>query len=65
MDGNRVIAMYHGTEVGNMVAVSDDPLLLNWQKTTNDRAAIPLRSEANFPLPYSVFDPCIWKRDSS
>ncbi|MEI8224920.1 MAG: glycoside hydrolase family 32 protein [Bacteroidota bacterium] len=63
VDGNRVIAMYHGTEVGNMVAVSDDPLLLNWKKTTTDRAAIPLRSEAGFPLPYSVFDPSIWKKD--
>ncbi|MCX6327818.1 MAG: glycoside hydrolase family 32 protein [Bacteroidia bacterium] len=64
VDGNRVITMYHGTEVGNMVAISDDPLLLNWKKTTTDRAAIPLRTEAKFPLPYSVFDPCIWKKDS-
>lgn len=64
VDGNRVIAMYHGTEVGNMVAVSKDPLLLNWEKTTIDRAAIPIRSASGFPLPYSVFDPCIWKKDS-
>jgi beta-fructofuranosidase len=63
VDGDSVIAMYHGTEVGNMVAVSKDPLLLNWKKTTSDRAAIPLKTEANFPLPYSVFDPCIWKKD--
>ncbi|MHC4352581.1 MAG: glycoside hydrolase family 32 protein, partial [Planctomycetota bacterium] len=26
VEKDRVIAMYHGTEVGNMVAVSDDPL---------------------------------------
>lgn len=64
VDGDRVLAMYHGTEVGNMVAISSDPLLLNWKKTTTDRAAIPLLSESSFPLPYSVFDPCIWKRDS-
>ncbi|HBH84683.1 MAG: glycosyl hydrolase family 32 domain protein [Bacteroidetes bacterium GWE2_41_25] len=64
VDGNRVIAMYHGTEVGNMVAISEDPLLLNWKKTTTDRAAIPLLTDARFPLPYSVFDPCIWKKDS-
>jgi beta-fructofuranosidase len=64
VDGNRVIAMYHGTEVGNMVAVSSDPMLLNWKKTTQGKAAIPLRSDAGFPLPYSVFDPCIWKKDS-
>lgn len=63
VESNRVIAMYHGTEVGNMVATSDDPLLLNWEKTTTDKAAIPLRSETTFPLPYSVFDPCIWERD--
>jgi len=63
VESNRVIAMYHGTEVGNMVAISEDPLLLNWKKTTKDRAAIPLTSEALFPLPYSVFDPCIWERD--
>ena len=30
----RVIAIYHGTKVGNMVAVSHDPLLLNWEKLT-------------------------------
>jgi beta-fructofuranosidase len=64
VEDDRVIAMYHGTEVGNMVAVSDDPLLLNWKKTTEEKAAIPLRSESGFPLPYSVFDPCIWKKDS-
>ncbi|MBD0276627.1 MAG: glycoside hydrolase family 32 protein [Flavisolibacter sp.] len=63
VDENRVIAMYHGTEVGNMVAVSDDPLLLNWKKVTGN-AVIPLRSKTGFPLPYSVFDPSIWKKDS-
>lgn len=62
VEDNRVIAMYHGTEVGNMVAVSDDPLLLNWKKVTG-KAVIPLRSNAGFPLPYSVFDPSIWKKD--
>jgi len=32
VEENRVIAMYHGVNVGNMVAVSEDPLLLNWTK---------------------------------
>ena len=32
VEEDRVIAMYHGTEVGNMVAVSSDPLLLNWEQ---------------------------------
>ena len=34
VEDDRVIAMYHGTKVGNMVAVSHDPLLLNWEKLT-------------------------------
>lgn len=61
VEQDRVIAMYHGTEVGNMVAVSSDPLLLNWEKVTGN-AVIPIRSKTGFPLPYSVFDPSIWKR---
>ncbi len=65
VEDNRVIAMYHGTQVGNMVAISDDPLLLNWEKTTKDKAAIPLLSPSGFPNPYSVFDPSIWKRDGT
>jgi beta-fructofuranosidase len=66
VEDNRVIAMYHGTGEGNMIAVSDDPLLLNWHKIfgTVGNAVIPTRSKTGFPLPYSVFDPCIWKRDS-
>ncbi len=63
VERDRVIAMYHGTEIGNMVAVSSDPLLLNWEKTTTNRAAIPLADSAGLPLPYSVFDPCIWQKD--
>src|SRR5690606_25048674 len=62
VEEDRVIAMYHGTEAGNMVAVSDDPLLLNWEKLTGE-AVIPLQSQTGFPLPYSVFDPSIWKKD--
>ena len=61
-DDDRVIAMYHGTKVGNMVAVSHDPLLLNWEKVT-DGAVIPFASEGEPPHPYTVFDPCIWKKD--
>jgi beta-fructofuranosidase len=63
VEENRVIAMYHGTAIGNMVAVSSDPLLLNWEKVTG-KAVIPSRSTTGFPLPYSVFDPSIWKKDS-
>src|SRR5690606_25986283 len=34
---------------------------LNWEKVTGE-AVIPLRGKAGFPLPYSVFDPSIWKQ---
>ena len=62
VEDNRVIAIYQGTAVGNMVAVSDDPLLLNWEKVTG-KAVIPAKSTTGFSLPYSVFDPSIWKKD--
>ena len=62
VEKDRVIAMYHGTNVGNMVAVSSDPLLLNWKKVTG-KAVIPMTSPDGSPLPYRVFDPCIWKKD--
>ncbi len=62
VEEDRVIAMYHGTEVGNMIAVSSDPLLLNWEKVTG-KAVIPMRSPDGSPLPYSVFDPCIWTKE--
>ena len=64
VEHDRVIAMYHGTEVGNMVAVSKDPLLLNWEKISG-KAVIPLRSQTGFPLPYSVFDPSVWKHNGT
>jgi len=63
VEEDRVIAMYHGTKVGNMVAVSSDPLLLNWEKVAG-KAVIPMTSSDGSPLPYRVFDPCIWKKDS-
>ena len=63
VDDDRVIAMYHGTQIGNMVATSSDPLLLNWEKTTKDRAAIPLLCPTGFATPYTIFDPSIWKKD--
>ena len=64
VEDDRVIAMYHGTLVGNMVALADDPLLLNWSKILKDGSAvIPMLSPAGVPLPYSVFDPAIWKKD--
>jgi beta-fructofuranosidase len=62
VDGDRVIAMYHGTKVGTMAAVSSDPLLLNWDKVTG-QAVIPYAKPGQEPLPYNIFDPCVWKHD--
>ena len=50
VEEDRVIAMYHGTTVGNMVAVSSDPLLLNWKKVTG---------KAMIPMPIRT----VWRRD--
>jgi beta-fructofuranosidase len=70
IEPHRAIAMYHGRNLGNMVAVSRDPLLLSWEKVTGT-TVIPLRKdgrEHHFlsaePLPYRVYDPCIWKKGS-
>ena len=64
VEDDRVIAIYHGTQVGNMVAVSSDPLLLNWEKLTG-QAVIPIPEQDGSPQPYTVFDPCIWKKDDA
>ena len=40
VEKDRVIAIYHGIKQGTMVAVSNDPLLLNWGKVTG-KAVIP------------------------
>ncbi len=73
VEEGRVIAMYHGTRAGNMVAVSEDPLLLNWKKLSG-KPVIPMAGSGNKEydrwhapdgsrLPYQVFDPCIWGKD--
>lgn len=59
VEQDRVIAMYHGTGVGNMIATASDPLLLNWDKQI--QPAIPSKSTTGFAQAYSVFDPTIWK----
>jgi beta-fructofuranosidase len=57
VEEDRVIAMYHGVGAGNMIAVADDPLLLNWNKL-DANPVIPIKKNT----PYRVFDPCIWKK---
>ena len=58
VEADRVIAMYHGTKIGNMAAVASDPLLLNWEKL-GDGAVIPMHNEES---PYVIYDPCIWRQ---
>jgi beta-fructofuranosidase len=62
VEKDRVIAMYHGVDAGNMVAISTDPLLLNWEKIS-DKAVIP-PPDPSEGLPYSPWDPNIWKKDN-
>ncbi len=57
---DRVIAMYHGTSAGNMVAVASDPLLLNWEKIPGN-PVVPMMEADESGRPYRVYDPCIWK----
>jgi beta-fructofuranosidase len=64
VEEDRVIAMYHGTKAGTMVAVSSDPLLLNWEKVTG-QPVIPYPKPGQPSVPYNIFDPCIWKQDGT
>jgi beta-fructofuranosidase len=61
VEKDRVIAAYHGIAQGTMIAVSSDPLLLNWKKVTG-KAVIPLPKPGDPAVPYTIFDPCIWKQ---
>lgn len=54
VEEDRVIAIFFGSGYGNIVAVSSDPLLLNWEKI----GSIQNREGE----PYDVYDPCIWKQ---
>jgi beta-fructofuranosidase len=63
-EGRRAIAAYHGLQRGTMVAVSSDPLLLNWEKVTG-KEVIPQHQPGEALLRYDVFDPCIWKKEGA
>ena len=54
VEEDRVIAMYHGTKAGNMVAVSDDDLLLNWKKINNNHPVIKIENDDSSPC-YTEF----------
>jgi beta-fructofuranosidase len=65
VEDDRVIVCYHGwEEVGNMIAISSDPLLLNWDKLTGMPVVPSRMPDGSYP-PYGVFDPCIWKKDGT
>ena len=69
VEDDRAIAMYHGTKQGSMIAVSDDPLLLNWEKINDRKPVLPTnpspekakRIYGDKPRP-GVFDPFLWKK---
>ena len=62
VEADRVIAIYHGTQAGNAIATSSDPLLLNWKKHPGN-PVIPIVPVDENGVPYRVFDPCIWRED--
>lgn len=64
-EDDRVIAMYHGRWIGNMIATAHDPLLLNWEKNPANPVIpiLPNQSESK-GHPYGIFDPFLWKEDS-
>ena len=64
VEEDRVIAIYHGVSAGTMVAVSRDPLLLNWEKVTS-QPVIPFAKPGEPALPYNIHDPCIWKKEGA
>ena len=62
VEEDRVLACYHGIDEGTMIAVSSDPLLLNWEKLTG-KAVIPDVEPDAAGNPYRVGDPCIWREE--
>ncbi len=62
VEKDRVIAMYNGVGIGTMIAVSKDPLLLNWEKIAIP--ALSKTSKDNKKLPYYVGDAFLWKENN-
>ncbi len=58
VEEDRVIAIHHTPKYGNYIAISKDPLLLNWERLPNPVVRTPAKGEN---APYKVFDPCIWR----
>ena len=62
VEEDRVIAMYHGKDLGHMVAVASDPLLLNWEKIPANPVIPTVETDAN-GLPYLISASGIWKEE--
>lgn len=60
VEDDRVIAAYFGPGAGIMVAVSSDPLLLNWEKKGG--IAIPFEDEQGNQAPSPLYDPCLFRK---
>lgn len=63
VEDDRVIAMYHGVGIGNMIATASDPLLLDWEKHPANPVIPHIDFDKVSGRPYRVFDPCIWKEE--
>ena len=77
VEEDRVIAMYHGVNLGNMIAVSGETDLIHWEKLTNNAVIAqpcPFFTTTNGTETICgqkapagainmVYDPCIWKKD--
>ncbi|AWT60629.1 MAG: Beta-fructosidase [Candidatus Moanabacter tarae] len=61
-EDDRVLACYHGTKAGIMIAESSDPLLLNWEKIPGC-PVIPEKEAATAGDgdPYKFAGSCLWK----
>lgn len=65
VEDDRVIAMYHGRWLGNMIATSSDPLLLSWEKNgENPVIPVPENQYETDGHPYAIFDPFLWKDET-
>ena len=53
VESNQVVAFYPGIDAGMMVALSRDPLLLNWEKIPGN------------PVSQTMGDSCIWKQGNT
>lgn len=59
-EDDRVLACYHGTSAGTIIAEASDPLLLNWEKIPGNPVIEEIEPEV-MDYPYRIGDPCLCK----